>query len=428
MMHFFVVQLLLFSHNIISRSTRQHSTTRELPSTTTCTSIDDDNSKKQAKKKSKFIAILPGKKSSFGVLSPELPPPVEFSSTHIGTSYLTAVLPDDGCPSNIDLPSLHNRRVLHYVKSLLSPSQVSSILYHCSDTVGFEQNQARCYVAVEDGVPQLNNNLTRILLPVLNDHVVPFARDICNAPELVVADALVRRYDPEDGNEVLSAHYDLTSFASVIIPLTLTEGGLYVQSGASRQSRRSVDFESAGDGVLHRFDVMHGVDVRKGRRYSLVVWLSETEEAMRLKTVPWVERERDKSVHAAYLYAMNAKDGKYGVSKDSELARHYLEFAAARGHAISQYILALALMKEGYRSEKDNRWIEYERGRIVELLEKASERGLGEALHELGTAYKQGYIGLERDYSVARFILGLAADNGYQPSIEILEDDSRWTY
>lgn len=367
--------------------------------------------------------------SSVGTVSPELCP-VEFSPTQIGKDYLTAALPDDECPSNQQPTPLHNRRELHYVKSLLSPSQVSSIMYQCSDPNGFEQNQARCYIAVEDGEPQPNNNLTPILLPMLNDQIAPFARYVCHAPELVVADALVRRYDPADGNEALVAHYDLTSFASVIIPLNPQEceGGLYVQSGASRQSRRSVDFENAGDALLHRFDVMHGVDVRKGTRYSLVVWLSETEETMRQKMVPWVERERDESVHAAYLYAADAKDGLYGVPKDRGMERRYLEFAAGRGHAISQYTLALALMEEGYRSKEDNRWIEYERGRIVELLEAASGRGLVQALHELGTAYKQGYIGLERNYGVARLILGLAADNGYQPSIEILEDDSRWAY
>lgn len=192
-----------------------------------------------------------------------------------------------------------------------------------------------------------------------------------------------------------------------------------MQSGAASETRLCVDFDTAGDALLHRFDVMHGVHVRKGRRYSLVVWLAETEEAMRSKTAPWVEREAKESVHAAYLYASYAKDGLYGVPEDELVARRYFEWAGERGHAISQYSLAVLLMKNGSRSEDEN-------ARITELLEMASERGLAQAHHELGTAFKEGYLGLERDFDAARKNYRLAANQGYSRSVEILDDASRW--
>lgn len=335
---------------------------------------------------------------------------------------LTATLPDDDCSVNPE-PPLHNRRTLHYLPSLLSPEEVSSIMSElqssASTGAALQERNSRCIVAVEDGETQ-PNDLSTILLPILRAKVLPFSRTVCNAPDMVVADALVRSYDSAEGKEALAPHYDVSSFCSVIIPLNPQdcEGGLYVQSGAGLETRRSIQFDEAGDALLHRYDVMHGVHVRKGKRYSLVVWLAETEDAMRNKVAPWVGREAGESVHAAFLNANNAKDGLYGATQDTLTARRFYEWAAERGHALSQYCLAIMLLKESGATGAN--------GRVAKLLEMASDRGLAMAQHELGTAFKEGYFGVGRDEAVARTYYRLAAKQGYGRSVQVLEDATRW--
>lgn len=393
-------------------------------------------------------------------------PTVDFSVCHensnTSSNHRIAVLPDDDCVIHPP-PPLHNQRELHYVRSLLSPTEVSSLLASVVVTdkkndALFQQRDSQCLVVIEDGECARNAEAdddddltTRILLPILHDKILPFARRVCGAPNMVVADASIRLYDASGDNDdngdendnvsqqqqqllkrqketALAVHYDVSSFCSVIVPLNPHEcvGGLYVQWASATRTRLAVDVEQAGDAILHRFDVMHGVHVRQGKRYSLVVWLAESGQAVREKTAPWVPREAQESVHAAYLYASYAKDGLYGVPRDEGVARHHLEWAAARGHAISMHSLAVLLMKHQQHDDVGSEPETASNARIAELLARASDRGLAQAQHELGTAFKQGYFGLERDFDAARQQYDLAAAQGYRPSIEILGDASRW--
>jgi predicted 2-oxoglutarate/Fe(II)-dependent dioxygenase YbiX len=82
--------------------------------------------------------------------------------------------------------------------------------------------------------------------------------------------------DPAEERQDLATHYDNTAYATVVVALndpTEYEGGLFVQTGANVNTRKSVPFSSPGDAVLHRFDLMHGVNVRSGKkkRFSLVI-------------------------------------------------------------------------------------------------------------------------------------------------------------
>ena len=286
--------------------------------------------------------------------------------------------------------------------------------------------RSKYVVAVEDGVPQRHETLTSVLVPLLDDTILPSCRSVLQCSTLVVADALVRVYDPKDGKEALPAHYDESSFASVIVPLNPRDckGGLYLQSGCAPASRRSVPFDTAGDAVLHRFDVMHGVHVTQGVRYSLVVWFAETKAALETGTVPWVATASRTSTHAAYLHGTNAKHGQFGVPEDKDGALAEYQWAAERGHAISQYALAMWWLRK--RDTVDEASVEATNAQVVRWLERAARHGLLEAHHELGTAYKQGYFGLQRDHGKAREQYQCAADQGYLQSMEILADPLRW--
>ena len=102
-------------------------------------------------------------------------------------------------------------------------------------------------------------------------------RERYGSPGACVADALIRRYSPDERSG-LRAHFDVTALCTCIVPLSAPdeyEGGLYVQPGAGAASREYVPFGAAGDAVFHEWDVMHGVRVEAGRRHSLVLWFAE---------------------------------------------------------------------------------------------------------------------------------------------------------
>ena len=132
---------------------------------------------------------------------------------------------------------------------------------------------------VEAGAP-VDATLAALLAPVLETRLLPYLRAQYACPGIMVADALVRRYRPEE-RPALSTHYDVSACATVIVPLVEASeygGGLYVQGGAGVGSRRLVGLER-GDVLLHQWDVMHGVHVTSGERYSLVLWCSESSDS-----------------------------------------------------------------------------------------------------------------------------------------------------
>jgi hypothetical protein len=148
----------------------------------------DSTDPHQQPKISKFASILAGEASSPGASSEW--PPVDFS---LGNSNGHPTAEEKS--SRIAVLPLHERRELHYLRSLLSPTEVSSILRalqsSASADAGFQERDSRCLVAIEDGDPQ-PNDLTPILIPMLKNKILPFAKDVCGSHEMVVADALVR--------------------------------------------------------------------------------------------------------------------------------------------------------------------------------------------------------------------------------------------
>lgn len=372
-------------------------------------------------------------------------------------SFYTSVIPDDNIYMHGDVfaPPLHNQRELYFVPSLLSQTQVKSLLSLIEIQIQKQEQglspNTKCIVAIEDGERKLNNDqpdqcIASFLEPIIENQILPVARTILQEPNITVADSIVRWYIVEDqdegSNENLPPHYDLTSFASMIIPLNPEEceGGLYVQYGASHKSRQVVDFEmcrqssktnennnldglKGGDAMIHRYDVMHGVNLKQGTRFSLVLWMTEDEQSMKSRTAPWVTKDavNRKSVHAAFLYAMNAQNGLHGVSKDEKVAQEYWEWAAERGHALSQYMLSMLLLRKGFdndpfRKESKMEWSK----RIVSLLKESADRGLDLSQHALAQTYRYGYHGVSIDESLAKKYYIAAARQGYKKSIEAL--------
>lgn len=272
-----------------------------------------------------------------------------------GNKQCSAILSDDEVPINIDAPPKHNKRTLYYQQSLLSKNEATSLQYAAEQSGEvIEWNQIAGII--EDGA-DINPGLASILHPIINTKILPWAREVSSIPTLTVADALIRSYDPSKECQHLIGHYDEAAVATVIIPLNDPaeyEGGLYVQTGASDNTRLHVPFTNAGDVVLHNYDVMHGVNVQSGKkRCSLVLWFGEDEYSVKSKTVPWIIREAKTSVHAAFLFAYNSQHGLLGFEKDLEVAKQYYAWAAQRAHARSEYNLWLITSKE---SEEKEAW------------------------------------------------------------------------
>ena len=306
-------------------------------------------------KRSKFSGIMAAESSSTPTTNGYEPLIWQHTYDMHGNKQSSATLSDDEVPNNVDIPPLHNQRTLYYKQSLLSEEEATSLQYaaeHSGNIIEWNQIAG----IIENGV-NIHPQLASMLRPILDNKILPWARDVSNLSTLTVADALIRSYDPSKECQHLTGHYDEAAVATVIIPLNdpmSYEGGLYVQTGASEDSRLHVPFSTAGDAVLHKYNVMHGVNVSSGKkRCSLVLWFSEDEESVRSKTVPWIIREAKQSVHAAFLFAYSSQHGLLGFEKDLQVAKEYYSWAAQRGHKQSEYNLYLITFKE---SEEKKAW------------------------------------------------------------------------
>jgi len=306
-------------------------------------------------KRSKFLGIMAAEPSSNPTTNAYEPLIWQHSYDMHGNKQSSAILSDDEVPNTVDAPPLHNQRTLYYKQSLLSNEEATSLQYaaeHSGNIIEWNQIAG----IIENGI-DIHPQLASMLHPILNNKILPWAREVSNIPTLTVADALIRSYDPSKECQHLTGHYDEAAVATVIIPLNdpiSYEGGLYVQTGASEDSRLHVPFSTAGDAVLHKYNVMHGVNVSSGnKRCSLVLWFAEDEESVKSKTVPWIIREAKQSVHAAFLFAYNSQNGLLGFKKDIQVAKEYYSWAAKRGHKQSEYNLYLITLKE---SEEEKAW------------------------------------------------------------------------
>jgi len=160
---------------------------------------------------------------------------------------------------------------VHVLHGLVSPGSLAALREAAREAMfeseGDTVDGSATYLAplIESGRVVGRGPLTRLAQPVLEERVLPYVRERTGCGGAVVCDALVRRYLP--GERLgLSAHFDVSAFATAVLPLSPPgeyAGGFYVQSEAHASSRRFVPL-GEGDLCMHQYDVMHGVDVRGG--------------------------------------------------------------------------------------------------------------------------------------------------------------------
>lgn len=177
-------------------------------------------------------------------------------------------------------------------------------------------------------------SMVSLLRPFLYEKLLSLARKVLKSPTLQISDVFIRSYgvnvqqpsvnntdevesrgpslQDENSRLKLSAHYDVQSAATCVIALdnVAAEGnrGLYTMSQHSMLRNKSLHMDSdgqvsshfalrrffplsAGDGLIHSWDILHGVHIDDSvQRSSLIVWFTEEENNVSSScygTEPW---------------------------------------------------------------------------------------------------------------------------------------------
>lgn len=130
----------------------------------------------------------------------------------------------------------------------------------------------------------------------LENKLLPRVREIMGSPTVELSDVFIRRYgeDIQPDHDAatrygISAHFDVTASTTSVIALddVAAEGksGLYTMesSDASNHAALRRYFPlSAGDAVVHTWDVLHGVEIDPGQsRTSLIVWFEDRGQVVK---------------------------------------------------------------------------------------------------------------------------------------------------
>ena len=139
------------------------------------------------------------------------------------------------------------------------------------------------------------HGLLDLAQPHIYNELLPSVQKLMNSSDFVVSDVFLRRYGQETSSGAtrhgISAHYDVYAKATAVIALdnVAAEGtnGLYTTASRAGETSNHASLRrffplNCGDGVLHTWDILHGVDVQPGlERTSLIVWFSTKEAMMR---------------------------------------------------------------------------------------------------------------------------------------------------
>ena len=134
---------------------------------------------------------------------------------------------------------------VHLLHDAVEQSSLEALLHAARNTMmeatGDTVDGSPTYHAhiMEDGTPVGDAAVASLAQPLIDEQIVPYVRELTGCPEAVVSDALIRRYVP--GERLgLSAHFDVSAFATAILPLSDPAdyaGGLYLQPEPHASSR-----------------------------------------------------------------------------------------------------------------------------------------------------------------------------------------------
>ena len=130
---------------------------------------------------------------------------------------------------------------------------------------------------------KLREQVRAIMQPILDERITPYVRhrfpecDRSSKRKCKACYSLVRRYKPLERRSH-PPHYDAHALVTVVTSLTdfgsEYTGGLYVATG---RAQRQVVALARGDAVVHQGDLLHGVHVSSGERWSWILWFRDSE-------------------------------------------------------------------------------------------------------------------------------------------------------
>ncbi|KAL9180859.1 hypothetical protein ACHAXT_011312 [Thalassiosira profunda] len=194
------------------------------------------------------------------------------------------------------------------------------------------------------------SDMVDILRPYLYDDLLPEVRKLTNSSAVEISDVFIRNYGRVDDRDEgaarygLSAHYDVTAATTSVIAMDDTAAagtqGLYTippspKLGASGHAALRRFFPLAkGDGVVHTYDVLHGVDNKA--RTSLIVWFTDG-----------VDEDEDKTVNQPWLLNPTDDIGEFVLGLASESVMEEDGSHALLKNAIDQYAMYLKSASRG---------------------------------------------------------------------------------
>ncbi|CAJ1390655.1 unnamed protein product [Effrenium voratum] len=266
----------------------------------------------------------------------------------------------------------------------------------------------------------LRQKLRDITEPIIRDRIAPFVR--ARYPKAgAVCHSMIRRY-LENERRSHDTHWDIPSYVSVVVSLDSAgldfEGGFFVTTGSGEKSFLPLQ---RGDTVVHQSDLLHGVHVKRGDRWSWAMWfqdswdcssraeswwqleaeagdpVAQTLRAMRASTQEeswtWLQSAARQSFPRAQLYLGKAHEDRGAT----QTAAGWYESARHGGEVDACFYLGLWEQQQGNLSG------------AAALFQQGAQAGEGKAMAELGKAYRDGQ-GVPKDPSLARQWLEKAAD------------------
>lgn len=263
--------------------------------------------------------------------------------------------------------------------------------------------------------PQCINSLVKVLRPHLYENLLPAARRVLNSSTVEISDVFIRSYGvqptgedddpPSDDASVesktrfgLSPHFDVTAYATCVMALDAVASsgkqGLYTIPPTKGFHTSSAVLKKffplkKGDGVVHTFDILHGVDVDprlNQPRTSLIVWFTDRND----KSV--CGDEANSSVNQPWLL---------NPAKDDDIGRFVLALASERTVEEDGSHLKL-------KSAVDP----------LQMYISSAAQGNVFAMTALGQMCDDGFVPDEQCDVIRDFLLALDSSNPYVPNDE----------
>lgn len=180
------------------------------------------------------------------------------------------------------------------------------------------------------------------LKPFLYEDLEPYVQEQLGDGSVVVSDVFLRHYGPGKRTS-LSAHYDVTSYATVVMALDDSakscRNGLYTVLETSNHAALRQYFPlGSGEGVVHTWNVLHGVQIDSSvkERTSLIVWFSKSPDLETKSSKPsWLFQEEslflsNKNGIQEFVQASAIESADSQQSSIDDVFDLYLESAAHR--------------------------------------------------------------------------------------------------